>query len=304
MSGFRTSVRRPSLRAALSVITIGSVAAATAAIGVQRTAHHPANDIGWMATEHPQADPPATHDTARHLHLAHTPQAKCGPGSRPETSWQGRVPAKDFTSGRAAKGYTCNTTEVSHYGNSGGYRVARYVDTHGHVCAFYDSTLLFPADAAAGNPPGVYALDMDNPRKPKFTDNLDTPAMDSPHESLRLNSKRGLLVAEAGSPATQVGIVDVYSVKDDCRKPVWQSTLPIGPLGHESGFSPDGNTFWATATARQGITAIDLRDPTAPRIVWHTEDYGSHGMAISPDGKRAYLASPCCSYFTPIPRSR
>jgi hypothetical protein len=293
-------LRRPSLRTGLVAATIASVAAATGAVAVQRTTHAPANDIGWMAAEHQLADPPSTFDMSRDLNLGHTPDGKCGPGSHPETSWQGRVPAKDYTSGRAAKGYTCNTTEVSHFGNSGGYRVARYVDTHGHVCAFYDSTLLFPTDAAAGNPAGTYALDMDNPRKPTMTANLTTPAMDTPHESLRLNSKRGLLVAEAGSPATQVGIVDVYSVKDDCRHPVWESTLPIGPLGHESGFSPDGKTFWATATARQGITAIDLTDPTAPQIIWHTEDYGSHGMAISPDGKRAYLASPCCSYFTAI----
>ncbi|MDQ1699412.1 MAG: hypothetical protein QOG34_1275, partial [Frankiaceae bacterium] len=63
---------------------------------------------------------------------------------------------------------------------------------------------------------------------------------------------------------------------------------------------PDGRTFWATATARQGITAIDLTTPSLPQIIWHTEDYGSHGMAISPDGNRAYLAAPCCSYVTAI----
>jgi hypothetical protein len=94
--------------------------------------------------------------------------------------------------------------------------------------------------------------------------------------------------------------VDVYSVAKDCRQPVFESSLPIGPLGHESGFSPDGRTFWATATAREGITAIDLTNPAVPQIIWHTETYGSHGMAISADGKRAYLASPCCNYFTAI----
>src|SRR3954451_13591384 len=234
MVASRPLLSRPPVRIALATGILATfVVAGTAAIAAQPTVRHWANDLQWMAGEHQTAPP--YFDTARNLKLGHTPQAKCGRGSQPETSWQGRVPAKDYSSGRAAKGYTCNTQLVSHFGASGGYRTARYVDKHGHVCAFYDSTLLFPADAAAGNPPGVYALDMANPRKPKFTANLDTPAMDSPHESLRLNSKRGLLVAEAGSPATQVGIVDVYSVKNDCRKPVWQSTLPIGPLGHESG---------------------------------------------------------------------
>jgi hypothetical protein len=294
--------RRPSLRLGLAVAAAASLAAGgSVAVASQHTAQRPADDIAWMLTEHQQASPPDTFDVARNLHLGHTPEANCGPGSRPETSWQGRVPAKDFTSGRAAKGYTCNAALVSHYGTSGGYRVARYVDKHGHVCAFYDSTLLFPTDVPANNgAAGTYVLDMDNPRKPQLTANLTTPGMDTPHESLRLNTRRGLLVAESGSPATQLGIVDVYSVASDCRHPVLESTLPIGPLGHESGFSPDGKTFWATATARQGITAIDLTDPAMPQIIWHTEDYGSHGMAISPDGKRAYLAAPCCSYFTAI----
>jgi hypothetical protein len=301
MSPLLPQRHRPSLRTVIAGVAVTSlVAGAGAATGASGHLASKVNDIRWMLTEHGAPQAPPYFDDARKLHLGHTPEAKCGPGSLPETSWQGRTPAKDFESGRAAKGYLCNTKQVSHYGKSGGYRVARYVDKHGHVCAFYDSTLLFPADAAAGNPPGTYVLDMTNPSKPKFTANLTTPAMDTPHESLRLNSKRGLLVSDAGSPATQVGMVDVYSVAEDCRHPELQSTLPIGPLGHESGFSPDGRTFWATATAREGITAIDLTDPALPRIIWHTEDYGSHGMAISADGKRAYLASPCCNYFTAV----
>src|SRR4051812_25858473 len=66
------------------------------------------------------------------------PTAHCGPGSLPETE-QGRAPAADFTSGRAAKGYRCNTREVSHYGQTAGLKVFRYVDPAGHVCAFYDT---------------------------------------------------------------------------------------------------------------------------------------------------------------------
>ena len=256
-------------------------------------------DLSWMA-DHTVPGPGPYLDTPRNLKLGNTPPADCGPGSLPETSWQGRVPTSDYNSGRALKGYLCNTEEVSHFGQSGGYRVARYVDKAGHVCAFYDSTLLFPSNAGDGDPTGTYVLDMSNPKKPVRTAVLQTAAMESPHESLRLNVKRGLLVADMGSPATQAGFVDVYSVADDCRTPTLESSLPIGPFGHESGFSPDGRTFWATATAREGITAIDLTNPAVPQIVWHTEQYGSHGMAISADGNRAYLASPCCNYFTAV----
>src|SRR5947199_4344203 len=193
----------PSVRIGLTAATIASlVAGGSAAVGSQHAAARPANDIGWMATEHGAPTAPPYFDSPRNLNLDHTPQAKCGPGSRPETSWQGRVPAKDYADAHAAKGYTCNATEVSHFGDSGGYRVARYVDKHGHVCAGYDSTLLLGIDVAKNNgKTGVFALDMTNPRKPVFTANLNTPAMNTPHESLRLNSKRGLPVSDAGSPA-------------------------------------------------------------------------------------------------------
>ena len=72
-----------------------------------------------------------------------TPGIACGTGSLPE-SMQGRAPLADVATGRYAKGYTCNTQEISHFGATGGYRVERYVDAAGHECAYYDSTTLFP----------------------------------------------------------------------------------------------------------------------------------------------------------------
>src|SRR5437764_20575 len=231
-------LRNPSVRLGLVTATgIGMIVSGLTAFGTSST--HYVDDLNWLAGEHSTATAPSLpyFDANRNLNLGSTPQGKCGPGSLPETSWQGRVPAKDYSDGRAAKGYLCNTALVSHFGQSGGYRVARYVDTHGHVCAFYDSTLLFPVNAADGDPVGTYALDMSNPKHPVRTAALQSPAMLTPHESLRLNSTRGLLVADAGSPATQAGFVDVYSVANDCRNPVFESSLPIGPFGHESGFS-------------------------------------------------------------------
>jgi hypothetical protein len=54
-----------------------------------------------------------------------TPQLPCGPGSLPETGIQGRVPKAEVDSGRAAKGYRCNTVQVSHFGATGGFQVHR-----------------------------------------------------------------------------------------------------------------------------------------------------------------------------------
>jgi hypothetical protein len=216
------------------------------------------------------------------------PRAQCRPGSKPEPSVQGRVPA-----GSAADGLHCNMTAIAHQGSSGGFRVYDYVDDHGHECAYYDSTLLFPSNATNifSNGAGVIVLDMADPAKPQQTAALTQPSMLSPHESLNLNARRGILAAVNGNPATEPGWVAFYDVHNDCRHPELDFSGPLARLGHESGFSADGKTFYATATAYQSITAIDVTNPKAPFVVWNG-NVQSHGMSLSPDGNRAYLANP------------
>ena len=218
--------------------------------------------------------------------LAATPRADCGPGSRPEPGIQGRVPAG------STAGFTCNTELLGREGAAGGFKVHRYVDKAGHECAFYDTTLLFPTNAQnLGNDlTGVAVLDMSNPAKPVRTATLVTPAMQSPHESLVLNERRGLLAAVMGNPIVAPGFVDLYDVSEDCRHPAVQSSLPVGLLGHESGFAPDGNTFYATSLATGQVTAVDVTDPKVPRTLF-VGDYRSHGLTISEDGNRAYVAA-------------
>jgi hypothetical protein len=222
------------------------------------------------------------------------PSVPCAAGALPEST-QGRVPLAEVESGRAAKGYRCNTVQVGHHGESGGYHVWRYEDAAGRVCAYYDSTLLLGRDlltSAVRRGPGVYVLDMTDPSKPVQTAVLATPAMLQPHESLRLNEERGLLVAVAGSPATAPGVLDVYDVSQDCRNPVLKSTSPLGVLGHESGFAPDGMTYWAASylNGEATLQAIDLADPGLPKLLLITTDYALHGISLSDDGKRLYGA--------------
>jgi hypothetical protein len=222
---------------------------------------------------------------------AATPDVPCDRGSMPEKE-QGRAPAADYTSGRAAKGYFCNARQIAHFGSTaGGYRVERYVDHAGHVCGYYDSTLLFPTDVSnqGTEGPGTYVLDMTSVQRPVLTDTLKTPAMMSPHESLRLNQKRGLLVADMGYPTFQPGFVDVYDVSQDCRHPVLDASLPIGILGHESGFAPDGKTFYV-ANPGGSMAAIDLTDPKFPGVLWTSFDYKPHGVSISNDGNTLFMA--------------
>jgi hypothetical protein len=215
------------------------------------------------------------------------PGTACDAGSLPETGVQGDIPDSDIASGRNMQGYTCNARLRSNVGPGGGFRVERYVDHDGHVCAYFDSGPLFPGTIHPEGS-GVWVLDMADPAKPRFTTSLTTTAMLTPHESLRLNQKRGLLVAVAGNLFTNAGVVDVYSVADDCRAPKLLSSTPLGIIGHESGFAPDGNTFYSTSVAGM-ITAIDLRDPALPSVLWISRDYTPHGVSLSDDGKTMFM---------------
>ena len=224
-----------------------------------------------------------------------TPKAQCGPGSLPELGRQGRVTREEQVSGRAAEGYTCNTELVGQYtvpnaiGSVGGFWVQRYVDAQGQECAFYDTTLMWPTNAADFEF-GVNVMDMSDSSNPAFSTQLVTPAMLSPHESLRLNKERGLLAAVTGNAAFYPGIVDIYDVSEDCLNPTLLSSSPSGLLGHESGMAPDGNTFYIGSAGGNTLVALDISNPLLPLPLW-VGNYSSHGLSISDDGNRAYVAA-------------
>ena len=220
-----------------------------------------------------------------------TPNLACGKGSQPETV-QGRAPLSDVATGRTAKGYTCNAVQVSRFGKTGGYRVERYVDKAGHECGYFDSTLLYPSSVPdqGAEGPGTYVMDMHDPAHPVHTDTLRTPAFQSPHESVRLNQKRGLIVADMAYPTTNPGFVDVFDVSQDCLHPAFMASSPMGVMGHEGGFSPDGNTFWVASLYFHTLAAVDLTNPRVPTIVYFSYDYQPHGVSISDDGNTLYMA--------------
>jgi hypothetical protein len=277
-SRFRISVATAGIAAMGVAGAAMAIAAVNPAVVNALTGYEQSHDIAAAPSSGTVKEPPAT------------PDGHCGPGSMPEKT-QGRVPLADYSNGRAAKGYFCNATQISHIGDTGGFKTFRYVDKHQHVCAFYDGTLLFPTSLAHNaNTGGTHVIDMSNPKHPVETAVLRTAAMDSPHESLALNAKRGLLAAGMGSPATAPGVVDVYDVSQDCRTPVLKSETPLGILGHESGFSPDGKTLWISTTAQPGVTAIDVSNPSLPSIVWRSTDYTFHGMNLNSTGTRLYGA--------------
>jgi hypothetical protein len=222
-----------------------------------------------------------------------TPRAKCLKGSKPEPSIQGRVPA-----GSDINGLWCNVKLIGHQGSSGGFKVWRYVDTAGHECAIYDTALVYPLNAFKfdSSSQGVVVLDMSNPRKPVQTAVLTDVASLTPHESVDVNQKRGLLAEVSGNLATEPGYVSIYDLHKDCRHPVMDAGGLFARLGHESGFSTDGKTFYASATGYHSIVALDLTDPKSPHAVWEG-NLRSHGLSLSPDGNRAYLTEPLDHYM-------
>ena len=221
------------------------------------------------------------------------PRADCGPGSRPEPDIQGRLPKSEVDSGRADAGYRCNMSILGRTGSTGGFRVHRYVDRSGRECAYYDTTLLFPTNALSLSlePTGVAVLDMSDPSRPKRTTTLLTPAMQSPHESFNISVQRGVLAAVLGNPSQYPGGIDVYDISEDCRNPVpMAAAFPASPFGHESGMAPDGMTFYPTSIGTDDTTAVDISNPRLPRQLWNGE-YNTHGMDVSDDGRRGYLAA-------------
>jgi hypothetical protein len=230
---------------------------------------------------------------APHPKLAPTPRATCDKASQPlDDPIQGRVSQADMDKPQAAKGWTCNTHVVGRFSTPGGFRVWRFRDRNGHVCGFYDSSMGSPLNLvslAAVPTQGVIVLDMSDPAHPVKTATLTTPGMLSPHESLNLNAKRGLLGAETGTGLTNQGTFDVYSVAGDCRHPVQESVTPI-KFGHESGFSPDGRTFWVAGGGGE-IVAFDVTNPKLPVALWTGNMY-SHGLNLSPDGRTLYQTDP------------
>ncbi|HVE99533.1 MAG TPA: hypothetical protein VNA12_10195 [Mycobacteriales bacterium] len=212
------------------------------------------------------------------------PRATCGPGSHPETGMQGRIPPTDIASGRADSGYDCNVSLVGllKTGNAG-WKVARY-----GTCAYFNGDPGgLPLGLTTTSVPGTYVADVSDPARPTVTDVLRTPAMSSPHESMALDARRGLLMATLANFFTAPGVLEIYDIKTDCRHPRLISTLPSAVLGHEGNLSSDGLTYYSGSLYAETLTAVDVSNPLAP-LPLVVENIESHGMATNADGTRLY----------------
>ena len=247
----------------------------------------------WLPVGIVTAQPPGngTVDVAGIANHA-VPRADCGPGSTPETGLQGDVPAADRTSGRSTVGYTCNITRLGQYAGNGGGITSTTFDHCSYTGSVFPASLLGPAT-------GVQVIDASDPAHPVLTTSLTEPAMlAGTWESLKVNSARKLLVGTGVPALTGAGLLSVYDISDCAHPrllnpgPGTELSMPLPITAHEGGFSPDGNTYWASGTAPGLVSAVDLTDPANPHVIWQgIPGLSMHGFGFSPDGNTMYLSS-------------
>jgi hypothetical protein len=146
----------------------------------------------------------------------------------------------------------------------------------------------------------VQVIDASNPREPKLSATLTSPAMlTGTWETLKVNEARGLLAGVSVGPVAGTLAFDVYDISADCAHPTLLNsfassdfTLPATTVNHEGQWSPDGKTYWSSSLGGGGLTAIDVSDPTHPRIAGvATIGLANHGFELSADGNRMYLTT-------------
>ena len=217
------------------------------------------------------------------------PRPACQAGDLPETALQGQVPVADRVSGRAAMGYRCNLREV------GGFGAVNNDPAHEKLSAWANFDVYRHCAYYGDGNAGTIVADVSDPLHPVQTAYLEGGAMASPWESLRVNGRRGLLVADhqptardGGGDVAGESPLDIYEVSRDCAHPrkLFSGKLPH-VVGHEGWFQPDGMVYYAT-NPNGTVVPIDISDPAHPKelALW---DLPIHGGSVSDDGTRGYF---------------
>lgn len=244
----------------------------------------------------------ATHRTSGTAHADVVQKvAGCQSADSPETGLQGQVSAALRAGGY--RGFNCNLSLVGQLqGEGGNWSSATFTDGAGRRCLYHSTAT--PGVAPNRQNPGVPVIDITNPSAPMRTTSLTTSAMMDPWESLRVNARRQLLIADNGSNAGGDSTIDVYDLSGDCRSPQLMSSiqidtgggmLPTSMQGHEGNVSPDGLTYYVGDYMNKRYNAIDITNPTRPRLLasWSLSELGGlgisvHGLSVSEDGNRMY----------------
>ncbi|NUX57620.1 LVIVD repeat-containing protein [Paraburkholderia youngii] len=256
-------------------------------------------------------------------------KATCASGDHVETGIQGQIPMADISAG--FKGFNCNLQTVATKQTSTPYgylsQFAMMHDRNGHVCGYVGTAI---------GGAGTTIFDLTDPANPVETGILTTSGMLNPGEGLRTHEGRGLLVAAYYNNYQTTNDAnhgfDVYDAGTDCRHPqllastvnipfstagyspwVGQAPYPSTDrvLGHEGAISPDGMTYYISDIVHGVYFAMDISDPTAPKLVsqWQNPGYvhttvtnaqaAAHGLSISDDGNAGYMTTESYDHDTP-----
>jgi hypothetical protein len=226
------------------------------------------------------------------------PKASCGPSDHPETDLQGQVSAAVRAAG--FKGFNCNLQLVGQSkGDGGSWQHAFFQDKAGHLCNFFDTS----SATANRTQVGAVVIDATNPANPTPTAYLSTTAMIDPWESLKVNERRQMLGGVNALNGNGGPEIELFDLSGDCRHPQLLTGAQVGldntngqfvaaVRGHEGNFAPDGLTYYAANLGSGYIYPIDITNPTKPKLLtqYFTAPGRVHGLNISDDGNRAYVA--------------
>lgn len=228
--------------------------------------------------------------------------ANCSANDTPEAALQGQVPIAVRSAPGGFQGYNCNLQLVGKLqGEGGNWSSATFTDRAGRTCAYYATA----APNAARTRPGTPVIDITDPAQPVHKGELTTPGMLGPWESLRVNPRRALLVADQGTGPSSP-FIDVYDLSAGCHIPQLMSSIAVGNggdggivlpaevRGHEGGMAPDGLTYYIGELGGSGsYHAIDIINPAKPKVIATFNvraafGVAPHGLSVSRDGKRMY----------------
>lgn len=223
-------------------------------------------------------------------------KSTCEPGDHPETALQGQVPPTMRRTGSFG-GFNCNLRMLGQVrGEGAGWQHAFFTDAAGHACSYFDTAPTLNGRTHRG----VVVVDTTDPAAPRAAGYLATPAMLDPRETLKVNGRRGLLMAVESFGSGRPPRVDIYDITTDCRSPRLLSSAESVPVplekdaerADEGDFSPDGLTYYATSLRSGTVYPIDISDPQHPVVLakWSMPtNQRTSGLAIDHDGNRAYF---------------
>jgi hypothetical protein len=218
------------------------------------------------------------------------PKANCGRWDWTESGLQGQTTPDERLSGDSEGGYNCNLELVGQYQGEGAF--SQNGPTYAGDCAYYGTDRITPLQQHHG----VVVVDASDPQHPRPSAYLDdTPAMLAPHETLKHNDRRKLLVAaENNGPGFAV-----YDTSADCRHPVLKASIELkDSSAHMGNFAPDGMTYYvgqSTLGIGGFLYIVDLSDPSNPKQLptWQfLGDGRPHESWFNAAGTRLYAGQP------------